>query len=124
MLEEYAIHELIDPRLGDQFSEQEVYCMLHAASLCIRRDPESRPRMSQVLRILEGDMHIDGDYMSIAGIDVGSHSGRIRDEQQYHSGPLLDETGQAFSRKLSLHALNTSLRERDRARRRSYGDGL
>lgn len=24
--------------------------MLHAASLCIRRDPQSRPRMSQVKR--------------------------------------------------------------------------
>ena len=48
LLEEYAVDELIDPRLGNQFSEQEVYCMLHAASLCIRRDPQSRPRMSQV----------------------------------------------------------------------------
>ncbi|XP_030477029.1 inactive protein kinase SELMODRAFT_444075 [Syzygium oleosum] len=124
LLEEYAIHELIDPRLGDQFSDREVYCMLHAASLCIRRDPESRPRMSQVLRILEGDMHIDANYMSIAGVNVGSHSRRINDEQQYHSGPLLDETRQAFTRKLSLQAHNISLRERDRARRRSYGDAL
>ncbi|XP_048139397.1 inactive protein kinase SELMODRAFT_444075 [Rhodamnia argentea] len=124
LLEEYAIHELIDPRLGDQFSEQEVYCMLHAASLCIRRDPESRPRMSQVLRILEGDGHIDTNYMSISGVDVGSHSGRIRNEQQYHSGPLLDETRQAFTRRHSLQTLGTSFRERERARRRSYGEAL
>ena len=48
LLEEYAIEELIDPRLGSHYSEHEVYCMLHAASLCIRRDPYSRPRMSQV----------------------------------------------------------------------------
>ncbi|KAF2301972.1 hypothetical protein GH714_031090 [Hevea brasiliensis] len=47
LLEEYAIDELIDPQLGNRYSEQEVYCMLHAASLCIRRDPHSRPRMSQ-----------------------------------------------------------------------------
>ncbi|XLR03747.1 hypothetical protein HN51_058576, partial [Arachis hypogaea] len=47
LLEEYAIEELIDPRLGNQYLENEVYCMLHAASLCIRRDPHSRPRMSQ-----------------------------------------------------------------------------
>lgn len=40
--------ELIDPRLGDRFVESEVICMLHAASLCIRRDPHLRPRMSQV----------------------------------------------------------------------------
>lgn len=48
LLEEYAIEELVDPRLGNKYSENEVYCMLHAASLCIRRDPHYRPRMSQV----------------------------------------------------------------------------
>jgi len=51
LLEEYAIDELIDPRLGSHYSEHEVYCMLHAASLCIRKDPYSRPRMSQVRKI-------------------------------------------------------------------------
>lgn len=49
MLEEDAIDELIDPRLENSYSEQEVYCMLQAASLCIKRDPQLRPRMSQVL---------------------------------------------------------------------------
>ncbi|XP_040969424.1 inactive protein kinase SELMODRAFT_444075 isoform X1 [Gossypium hirsutum] len=61
LLEEYAIDELVDPRLEDCYSEHEVYCMLHAASLCIRQDPHSRPRMSQVLRILEGDMLMDSN---------------------------------------------------------------
>ncbi|KAL4305275.1 hypothetical protein AHAS_Ahas16G0062000 [Arachis hypogaea] len=56
LLAEYAIEELIDPRLANNYAENEVYCMLHAASLCMRRDPYSRPRMSQVLRILKGDM--------------------------------------------------------------------
>ena len=48
LLEEYAIDELVDPRLMDNYSEQEVFCMLQAASLCISRDPQLRPRMSQV----------------------------------------------------------------------------
>nr|XP_025673139.1 inactive protein kinase SELMODRAFT_444075 isoform X2 [Arachis hypogaea] len=47
LLAEYAIEELIDPRLGNNYAENEVNCMLHAASLCMRRDPYSRPRMSQ-----------------------------------------------------------------------------
>lgn len=42
------MEELVDPRLGDRFVESEVICMIHAASLCIRRDPHLRPRMSQV----------------------------------------------------------------------------
>ncbi|KAL1345081.1 inactive protein kinase SELMODRAFT_444075 [Arachis duranensis] len=64
LLAEYAIEELIDPRLGNNYAENEVNCMLHAASLCMRRDPYSRPRMSQVLRILEGDMIMDTNYIT------------------------------------------------------------
>ncbi|OMO66299.1 hypothetical protein COLO4_30643 [Corchorus olitorius] len=110
LLEEYAIDELVDPRLEDRYSEQEVYCMLHAASLCIRRDPHSRPRMSQVLRILEGDMLMDSNYAS-PGYDVGNRSGRIWAEQQQHySGPLVNEALEGFSGKLSLDGLRPGAR--------------
>ncbi|XP_076924780.1 inactive protein kinase SELMODRAFT_444075-like [Bidens hawaiensis] len=51
LLEESVISELIDPRLRDSYSEPEVRCMAHCASLCIRRDPYSRPRMSQTILI-------------------------------------------------------------------------
>ncbi|KAL5822562.1 hypothetical protein ACOSQ3_020474 [Xanthoceras sorbifolium] len=129
LLEEYAIDELVDPRLGNRYSEHEVYCMLHAASLCIRRDPHSRPRMSQVLRILEGDMIMDTNYMSTPGYDVGSRSGRIWAEQQHqqqqqqqqqcYSGPLLNEALEGFTGKLSLDSMRPAFWERDKARRTS-----
>ncbi|KAJ4717917.1 Kinase family protein [Melia azedarach] len=127
LLEEYAIDELIDPRLGNNYSEHEVYCMLHAASLCIRRDPHSRPRMSQVLRILEGDMVMDNNYMSTPGYDVGSRSGRIWADQQQHqqlpySGPLLNDALEGFGGKLSLDSLKPAFWERDKARRTSCDD--
>ncbi|WRX34823.1 Protein kinase domain - like 10 [Theobroma cacao] len=48
LLESHAMQELVDPRLGNCYTEQDVYGMLQCASLCIRRDPHSRPRMSQV----------------------------------------------------------------------------
>ncbi|KAL0014940.1 hypothetical protein SO802_002009 [Lithocarpus litseifolius] len=56
LLEKQVIQELIDPCLRSCYSEHEVCRMLQCASLCIRRDPHSRPRMSQVLRMLEGDI--------------------------------------------------------------------
>ncbi|KAL1814374.1 hypothetical protein DCAR_0518512 [Daucus carota subsp. sativus] len=88
LLEEYAIDELVDPRLMDNYSEQEVFCMLQAASLCISRDPQLRPRMSQVIRILEGDTILDSSHMSTPGHDVHSRSGRIypiqQQQQQQH----------------------------------------
>lgn len=55
LLKENSIEELVDPRLRNSYSEQEIYGMMRCSSLCIRRDPRSRPRISQVLRMLEGD---------------------------------------------------------------------
>ncbi|KAL4385975.1 hypothetical protein GQ457_09G005610 [Hibiscus cannabinus] len=118
LLEEYAIDELVDPRLEDHYSEHEVYCLLHAASLCVRRDPHSRPRMSQVLRILEGDVLMNANYSS-PGYDVGNRSGRLWTEQQRHySGPLASDSLDGFSGKLSLDGL------RPRTRRTSCEDHL
>ncbi|XP_057797186.1 inactive protein kinase SELMODRAFT_444075-like [Salvia miltiorrhiza] len=58
LLEGRGFGELVDPRLGNEYLEQELELMLHAACLCLRRDPQARPRMSQVLRILEGDINM------------------------------------------------------------------
>ncbi|KAL8242705.1 hypothetical protein R6Q59_013007 [Mikania micrantha] len=89
LLEENAIDELIDSRLGSSYSEEEVYCMLQTASLCINLDPQIRPRMSQVLRILERDMMMDSSS------DVGNRSGRIyMDHQQ---SPIRDRFGGTLS---------------------------
>ncbi|XP_020585088.1 inactive protein kinase SELMODRAFT_444075-like [Phalaenopsis equestris] len=64
ILKEYAIDDLLDPRLRKNYSHHEVFCMLHAASLCINRDPNSRPHISQVLRILEGDIFLEQNCVS------------------------------------------------------------
>ncbi|KAL1364189.1 inactive protein kinase SELMODRAFT_444075 isoform X1 [Arachis hypogaea] len=50
-----AREELVDPIIwkGKGYIAKEVNRMLQCCSLCIRRDPHSRPRMSQVLRMLE-----------------------------------------------------------------------
>ncbi|RID49267.1 hypothetical protein BRARA_H00078 [Brassica rapa] len=73
-LEEYAVEELVDPKLEKRYSETEIICMIHTASLCIRRDPHVRPRMSQVLRLLEGDMAVNERF-----------SGRLSTERSQRS---------------------------------------
>lgn len=117
LLEDCAIDVLIDPRLENVISEQEVCCMLHAASLCIRRDPHSRPRMSQVLRILEGDMVIESNHLS-RGFDIGNHSGRIWLEQQlqqeHYSGSILSETLGSYSGRTNLASLSRGFWGRER----------
>lgn len=107
LLEEHAIDALVDPRLGKQYSQNEVSCMLHAASMCIRRDPQTRPRMSQVLRMLEGDVIMDTNQASALGYDVGSRSGRLwpsstsSSHQFQHGGGVstLKESVERFSEK-------------------------
>ncbi|KAH7432305.1 hypothetical protein KP509_07G017500 [Ceratopteris richardii] len=50
LLDVNSIRDLMDPLLEGSYSDHEAYCMLHAASLCIRKDAHLRPRMSQGLR--------------------------------------------------------------------------
>ncbi|KAK3164707.1 hypothetical protein QOZ80_1AG0023500 [Eleusine coracana subsp. coracana] len=110
-LEECAIDELIDPRLGDRYSEDEVSCMLHAANLCIRRDPHSRPRMSHVLRILEGDMVVDSGSVTAPSSDSGSRSWRMLNEQQQqqdYSSPARQDSKRVVEGKRSYNALRAS----------------
>ncbi|KAM7512962.1 hypothetical protein LguiB_011837 [Lonicera macranthoides] len=49
LLKENFVEELVDPRLRKCYSEKELNSMLRCASMCIRRDPHLRPRMSQVI---------------------------------------------------------------------------
>ncbi|XP_022949476.1 inactive protein kinase SELMODRAFT_444075-like [Cucurbita moschata] len=127
LLDELVIDELIDPRLGNSFTEHEVYCMVHAASLCIRRDPNARPRMSQVLRILEGDLVVDANYLSTPGYDVGNRSGRMWTEQQQqnYSGSFSEEPIERLNEKVCVESLRPSYWERDsRTGRTSSGSDL
>eukprot|EP00897_Mesotaenium_endlicherianum_P010541 jgi/Mesen1/9515/ME000637S08957 len=45
---------LVDPRLGGNYKEDEMRQMVSAAALCVRHSSNRRPKMSQVVRMLEG----------------------------------------------------------------------
>ncbi|XP_021658087.2 inactive protein kinase SELMODRAFT_444075 isoform X2 [Hevea brasiliensis] len=90
------IYRLLDPYLAtEQVHEfpHQLKAMGQAAFLCLHPDPESRPAISQVLRILEG-----GDQVRPLGLDmnaVGSRSGHLRGLRLHRE----DKT--SHSRKLS-----------------------
>ncbi|KAL8232428.1 hypothetical protein R6Q57_002206 [Mikania cordata] len=88
LLEENAINELVDPWLENYYSEDEVHYMLQAASLCIKRDPHLRPKMSRVLRILEGDVAMSSSHMSSPMCEVAKRSDMRWTNQQYTSSSL------------------------------------
>ncbi|PQQ13565.1 inactive protein kinase isoform X1 [Prunus yedoensis var. nudiflora] len=71
-------YQLLDPNLASTENldlPHQLQTMARAASLCLHRDPESRPPMSKVLRVLEG-----GDPVVPLGLELnsaGSRSGHL-----------------------------------------------
>uniref|UniRef100_A0A251TWA8 Protein kinase domain-containing protein n=1 Tax=Helianthus annuus TaxID=4232 RepID=A0A251TWA8_HELAN len=55
LVESLALHDLIDPRLGDSYDPYELYHMAKTAYLCVKVDPEKRPSMGEVVQLLEGE---------------------------------------------------------------------
>lgn len=51
--------ELADSRLEKNYDVQEMACMVACAAACIRHSARRRPKMSQVVRALEGDVSLD-----------------------------------------------------------------
>ncbi|KAL2899516.1 hypothetical protein RDABS01_024598 [Bienertia sinuspersici] len=93
LLEEAAIEELIDPRLGNRYLEQEV------------------------LRVLEGDMFMDSSVVSTPRHDVGNCSGRMRLlERESYSNSLRNAETELYAGGLSLESLRAALWEREKIR--------
>ncbi|KAH9298512.1 hypothetical protein KI387_030194 [Taxus chinensis] len=55
LLEDGSIRALVDQNLEDAYDEHEMQRMVLAAALCIRKAPRFRPRMVQILKLLQGD---------------------------------------------------------------------
>ncbi|XP_072974275.1 inactive protein kinase SELMODRAFT_444075-like isoform X1 [Typha angustifolia] len=72
-----AVDRFLDPKPDKneaRFFSRQIITMARAASLCLRRDPQSRPSMSKILRILEGEAVVDAGFSCDS---VGSRSSRI-----------------------------------------------
>ncbi|KAK7314469.1 hypothetical protein VNO77_32994 [Canavalia gladiata] len=57
-LEEDDFDSLIDPRLQNDYDPNEMVRMVASAAACTRHSAKRRPRMSQVVRALEGDVSL------------------------------------------------------------------
>ncbi|KAI3838454.1 hypothetical protein MKX03_013218 [Papaver bracteatum] len=50
--------QLLDPKLGDNYDRDQMEWMVLAATLCIRHEPRTRPRMDLVWKLLNGDADV------------------------------------------------------------------
>lgn len=56
LLKKNSVKELIDPCLAKDYDSRQMNLMLLAATLCVQRSSIRRPTMSQVLRLLKGNL--------------------------------------------------------------------
>lgn len=54
-----SFDEMVDPRLGGNYNRDEMHRMVACAAICLRHAAKRRPKMSQVVRILEGDVSLE-----------------------------------------------------------------
>ncbi|KAK3031941.1 hypothetical protein RJ639_036225 [Escallonia herrerae] len=59
ILEGEKVLQLLDPSMGSNYDHDQLEKMVLAASLCIRRAPDSRPQIGLVLKILQGDAEVN-----------------------------------------------------------------
>uniref|UniRef100_A0A0A9DJL2 Uncharacterized protein n=1 Tax=Arundo donax TaxID=35708 RepID=A0A0A9DJL2_ARUDO len=55
LLKEKRLEMLVDPDLQDNYIDVEVESLIQVALLCTQGFPTDRPKMSEVVRMLEGD---------------------------------------------------------------------
>ncbi|PSS29423.1 Proline-rich receptor-like protein kinase [Actinidia chinensis var. chinensis] len=54
-----SYEELVDSRLENDYNPQEMLRMVYCAAACIRHSARRRPKMSQIVRALEGDVSLE-----------------------------------------------------------------
>lgn len=100
--ERESLLELVDPALGSEYSSEETMVMLNVALLCTNASPTLRPKMSQVVSMLEGRTAVQ-DLLSDPGFSaVNSKYRAIRNHFWLHpsrtqsmsiNGPCTDTSG-------------------------------
>ncbi|CAH2053357.1 unnamed protein product, partial [Thlaspi arvense] len=76
--------ELVDPRLENQYEPYEMARMVACAAAAIRHSARRRPKMSQIVRALEGDASLD-DLNEGAKPGQSSYLGRGSSSSDYDS---------------------------------------
>jgi serine/threonine protein kinase len=53
LLDERNLDELVDPRLGSTYNVSQMQAMISAAALCVQESSHQRPKISEVLKMLD-----------------------------------------------------------------------
>ncbi|KAI7742127.1 hypothetical protein M8C21_003531 [Ambrosia artemisiifolia] len=110
-----SFDEMVDPRLEGNYNRDEMRRMVACAAACLRHSAKKRPKMSTIVRVLEGDVlfndiskadtkenvtRCSSDDMS--DNDMNSYNGSNTSSQEFSSG----EYGMASSESLDISRKN------------------
>ncbi|KAK4285852.1 hypothetical protein QN277_002489 [Acacia crassicarpa] len=70
--------ELVDPRLGSRYSQEEAMRMLNLALLCTNPSPSLRPAMSSIVSMLEGKMPIQAPIIKRKDSSLDQQDARFK----------------------------------------------
>ncbi|KAJ4795232.1 Protein kinase superfamily protein [Rhynchospora pubera] len=74
-MQEGKIGQLLDPNLPTESYSDQIERLILAASLCIRRTPQSRPHITMVLKLLKGDKDmLTWARSQITGVSAGGEA--------------------------------------------------
>lgn len=86
-LDDGKFDSLVDPRLGKDYNHSEMRRMIACAATSIRHSAKKRPRMSQIVRALEGDVSLEvlNEGLKPGHSSIfGSYSSSDYDAMQYN----------------------------------------
>ncbi|CAH9079607.1 unnamed protein product [Cuscuta epithymum] len=81
-----SFEEIVDPRLENNYNSNEMRRMVVCAAACIRHSARRRPKMSQIVRALEGDVSLNDlneGMKSVPSTLFGSGEGSDYDSHSY-----------------------------------------
>ncbi|KAG6385932.1 hypothetical protein SASPL_154815 [Salvia splendens] len=86
-MEDGNFEDLVDPRLEGKFLHTELACMASCAAASIRHSARKRPKMSQIVRALDGDSSLE-DLNE--GVKPGQSNGgtEVYDSRAYNADML------------------------------------
>jgi len=109
--------ELVDPRLENNYNAIEMQRMIACAAACVRHSAKRRPKMSQIVRALEGDTSLEDlnegvkpgqstYFNSSSDYESGSYSANMRQFRRVALGS--EEFSNEYSGQTSEYGLNAS----------------
>lgn len=105
LIEKNELKEIVDPSLGDSYDREQLEHLVEAASLCTQQSPILRPRMSQVLGLLKGEVMTDSTQVHQVPLRRRTYSEELFDAEEYNATRYLNDLNRHMQLALDFKAV-------------------